>query len=172
MNYDLYKKLYEKNAEFFKARPVLIKALPWADKVVSGFFFVAYATLCLYIIMQKVSVDAYMGVFFPPLLCLLMVSVLRIAVERPRPYTEQGANVTPLVEKKRGDMQSFPSRHVASAVVIASVFSPFFPTVAWGLYFLSAVLAYLRFSMGFHYPSDLLAGGLIGLFAGFILSLF
>ncbi len=172
MKYDLYKKLYEKNAAFFKARPILIKALPWADKAVSGFFFISYATLCLYVIMQKVSVDAYMGVFFPPLLCLLMVTVLRMALERPRPYTEQGAHITPLVEKKRGDLQSFPSRHVASAVVIASVFLPFFPTVSWALYFLSGVLAYLRFSMGFHYPSDLLAGGLIGLFAGCILSIF
>lgn len=172
MKYDLYKKLYEKNAEFYKARPILIKALPWADKAVSGMFFVAYATLCLYVIMQKVSVDAYMGVLFPPLLCLLMVTVLRMAVERPRPYTEQGAHITPLVEKKHGDMQSFPSRHVASAVVIASVFLPFFPNAAYGLYFLSGVLAYLRFSMGFHYPSDLFTGGLVGLFAGFILCVF
>ena len=168
MKYDFYKKLYEKNAALFHARPLLKKALPIVDKAVTSLFVVAYAMLCLYAYKNEISVTEWMQILFPPALCLLVVSVLRLAVEKPRPYAEQGANITPLIKKKRGAMRSFPSRHIACAMVIASVFLPFFPTVAWILYFFGCVLAYLRFSMGLHYPSDLLAGGIVGIFSGMI----
>ena len=172
MKFDLYKKIYEKNAAFIKSRPLLKKALPLLDNTLTTFFFLAYATLCFYALIKKFGANDLMWLIFPPLLCLLIVSVLRIAVERPRPYTENGANITPFIEKKKSENRSFPSRHIASATVIAGTFLPFFPGIAALLYFFALVLAYVRFAAGLHYISDLAAGGAIGLCIGLLSVIF
>lgn len=168
MKYDFYKKCYEKNTAFIEKRPLFKKALPLLDKGLTIFFFAAYGVLCLYALMKNMSAVELMKILFPPMLCLLVVTVLRITVEKPRPHTENGAGITPLVKKKNGDNQSFPSRHIASAMVIATTFLPFFPAGAIVLYLFTLVLAYVRFALGLHYISDLAAGGVIGLIMGLL----
>ncbi len=171
MKYNFYKKLYRKNVAFIQSRPLLKKALPILDKGLTFFFFAAYATLLFYAFLKDFGARDFMKLLFPPLACLLLVSVLRLAVSKPRPYTVDGANITPFIQKKKSDNQSFPSRHVASAMVIASVFLPFFPTFAILLYPLALFLAYVRFAAGLHYISDLATGGAIGLFLGLLVFL-
>ena len=105
-------------------------------------------------------------ILFVPLLTLLTVSVLRLAITRPRPYTEAGAGVTPFIDKKKVDFKSFPSRHLACATVISMVFLPFYPIAGGCLLGASVLLGYIRFATGLHYPSDLLAGGVLGIVLG------
>ena len=169
MKYDIYKKCYEKNAAFINSRPALKKALPLLDKALTLFFFLAYAFLIMYALIKKFSAVQLMGVLFPPLACLLVVTVFRLTVEKPRPYTENGANITPFMKKKDSDNSSFPSRHLACAMVIATVFLPHLSMMAGVLYFFAIILAYVRFSAGLHYISDLAAGGLIGLLTGLLI---
>ena len=169
MKYDFYKKCYEKNAAFIESRPALKKVLPFLDKGLTAFFFASYGALCLYALIKNMSGVELMKIFFPPLLCLLVVTVLRITIDKPRPYTENGANITPFMKKKDSDNSSFPSRHLACAMVIATVFLPHLSVVAGVLYFFAIILAYVRFSAGLHYISDLAAGGLIGLLTGLLL---
>ena len=168
MKYDFYKKCYEKNAAFIESRPMFKKILPYLDKGLTIFFFVAYGALCLYALIKKMNAVELMKILFPPLLCLLVVSVLRLTIDKPRPYTEKGAGITPFIHKKNSDDKSFPSRHIASAMVIAGSFLPFFPMIAGVLYFFGLILAYVRFAAGLHYISDLAAGGIIGLILGFV----
>ena len=168
MKYDFYKKCYEKTATFIQSRPLLKKALPLLDKALTVFFFAMYAALVLYALLKKMSAVALMEILFLPLLCLLVVTVLRMTVERPRPYTENGANITPIIQKKNSDNQSFPSRHVASAMVIANVFLPYFSMIAIALYFFALILAFVRFAAGLHYISDLAVGGGIGFILGLL----
>ena len=168
MKYDFYKKCYEKNAAFIESRPALKKVLPFLDKGLTAFFFASYGALCLYALIKNMSGVELMKIFFPPLLCLLVVTVLRITIDKPRPYTEEGAGITPIVKKKKSDNQSFPSRHIASAAVIATTFLPLFPSIAIVLYFFALLLTYVRFSLGLHYISDLAVGGVIGVILGLV----
>ena len=168
MKYDFYRKLYQKNAAFIESRPYFKKALPFVNKGLTAFFFASYTALVAYAFFKDFGATDFMKILFPPLVCLFFVSVLQLAIHKPRPYTAEGANITPLFEKKRGDYQSFPSRHVASAVVIAGVFLRFFPAFAFVLYPLALVLAYARFAVGFHYIFDLAAGGVIGACIGLL----
>lgn len=166
MKHNLYKKLYEKNLAFLDSRSYAKKLLPTIDKALTGAFFVAYGALCIYAIIKKTSAVDMLPIFFTPMLGLLVVSVLQLMVDRPRPYNEQGANITPLVKKdKQG--HSFPSRHLACACVIATTCLPYLMPLGIFLYFLVALLIYTRFSLGLHYPSDLFAGGAIGVVCGF-----
>ncbi len=75
---------------------------------------------------------------------------------------------THLMEPSLG--KSFPSRHVFSATVIAMLAL----TLNWlggAMLFLAGALALLRVLGGVHYPSDVLAGYVIGILVGLLLYL-
>lgn len=171
MKYD-YKALYEKNAAFYHARPNAKKALKLASPALTLLFFVAYAALLVYGAFEnRFAPYDFVKVFFSPLLALLLVSVLRLAIERPRPYSAHGSAVTPLKSRKGRDNDSFPSRHLACAFVISMMFLPYLPFAGIGLLLASGLLGYVRFALGLHYPSDLAAGGAIGLACGVLIFL-
>lgn len=78
---------------------------------------------------------------------------------RPRPYeVHQAISVAgaPL------DQFSFPSGHTLHAVVFCSVGLTYFPMLAWLLLPFTLLVALSRLVLGLHYPSDVLAGAVIG----------
>ena len=167
MSYN-YVNLYNRNAAFFLERPKAKKALFVANTAITYIFFVAYALLFLYGIQKgEFTPMDFVKIFFMPALALCLVSTLRLAIDRPRPYSQEGAGIIPL-KRKEGDKNSFPSRHLACAAVIAAVFLPYFPLIAGLLFSLAFILGYIRFALGWHYPSDLFAGFLLGWLVGVI----
>lgn len=169
MRYD-YKLLYEKNARFYRAHPIALRAVQYANPVLSLYFACAY----LFLLGRSVFGAAYAPMdcaknFFLPALVFFIVGTLRLALERPRPYDEEGANVTPLRKRRKTGKDSFPSRHIACAVTLALLFCSY--SVVFGAIslVLALLLAYARFAVGLHYPSDLVGGivcgALVGLFA-------
>ena len=166
MKYD-YVTLYNKSAEFYNAHPTAKRAIKLGNKALTWLFFVCYGVLWLdALFFSTFGTLDLIGILFVPLLTLLVVSVLRLAITRPRPYTEAGAGITPFIDKKKVDLKSFPSRHLACATVISMVFLPFYPITGGCLLIASALLGYIRFATGLHYPSDLVAGGALGIVLG------
>ncbi len=165
-----YAALYNKNAAFFLARPKLKKALCLFNRLATYLFLLAYPLLLGYAIFH-LSPKEVSGLLFAPALALLGVTLLRFLIARPRPYEQAGAGITPL-EEKESTSSSFPSRHLTSAAVIAACFLPYFPIAGGILLALGVGLGYARFAIGWHYPSDLFAGLLLGLACGGTLFLF
>ncbi len=62
---------------------------------------------------------------------------------------------------------SFPSSHAVNNFAGAAVISHFYRKQAKYWYAFAALVAFTRTYVGVHYPSDILAGGLIGLGIGF-----
>ena len=171
MKYD-YVSLYNKNAAFFNAHPTAKRALQSANFLFTWLFFIAYGVLLTHALFVKpFATEDLVKILFVPGLTLIFVTVLRLFIERPRPYMEEGAGIMPLVEKKKARKHSFPSRHLACAAVIAMTFLPFYPIVSLFLLGASVVLGYLRFAMGWHYPSDVVAGWCLGVFMGYLILL-
>ena len=167
-----YKKLYEKNAAFFNARPNAKKALSVFDKTLTICFGLAYIALWVYeIFWGNFYARDFIRIFFVPVLSLFLVSILRAVISRPRPYSQAGAGITPLKERQGSENNSFPSRHLACAASIAICFFPAFPFISGVMLALCALLAYIRFALGFHYPSDLLAGGAVAFIVAGLYSL-
>lgn len=103
---------------------------------------------------------------------LLLVTLLGFAIERPvyflckrfigriRPCDclQQVAFLTP------SDQFSLPSGHSAGAFLFATIWTSVFPFFSPLFYLWAAGVAISRVIVGVHYPLDILAGALLGIF--------
>lgn len=84
---------------------------------------------------------------------------LKARTTRPRPCTRHERiqrRVAPL------DEYSFPSGHTLHAVAFTLVALHHYPGLVWLLLPFTALVALSRVALGLHYPSDVVAGALIG----------
>jgi undecaprenyl-diphosphatase len=91
--------------------------------------------------------------------------VLKRTFVRERPYLTHTAislEAAPL------DRYSFPSGHTLHAVAFTWQVVHHFPETAWVLVPVASLIALSRVVLGLHYPSDVLAGALIGASLGAI----
>ncbi len=165
MKYD-YKKLYIKNREFLEKHEPFKRAVLFVNAYLPYLFMLAYALLLgVGVFGKSITPKELSKLFYLPLTALVLVSVLQIAAAKPRPYQEEGAAISPLKEKTSRD-NSLPSRHMASAAVIAFCALPHFLPVGLLLLACTFVLGYCRFAVGWHYPLDLLFGLTLGTVVG------
>ncbi len=89
----------------------------------------------------------------------LVYKLIKNKTLRPRPF-----NVSPdiICSCKALDQFSFPSGHTLHAMVFSIVAVFYFPVLIWLVLPFSIMVALSRPILGLHYPSDVLAGALIG----------
>ena len=89
--------------------------------------------------------------------------ILKPLVTRPRPWLDV-AGLIPLIDEP--DPNSFPSGHTTAAFAAAMIFWRALPETWLGTKIMTMAMAVLmglsRLYVGVHYPSDVLAGALIG----------
>jgi undecaprenyl-diphosphatase len=94
--------------------------------------------------------------------------ILKELFERLRPCNALSDAITPL--GCAGGF-SFPSNHALNNFAAATFISRLFPNYKWVVFIVASLIALSRVYLGVHYPSDILAGALIGAAFGYLFSL-
>lgn len=138
-----------------------ITIVKWSGKGITYLTALAYLVCIGCLLWQK---DLRVVPFvMTPAVSFVFVSIFRSKYAAVRPYEKYG--FAPLLPKDT-KAKSFPSRHVFSIFVIASVILFVQPICGGVLLVLGVVLAILRIVMGVHFPRDVIAGAVIGIVCG------
>lgn len=100
------------------------------------------------------------------LLTTIIATTLKHTINRPRPF-----ETYPDIQKiGAGGSSSFPSGHTSDAFSTATSLSLAFPKwyVIAPSYIYASAVGYSRMHLGVHYPSDVLAGAVIGAGSAFL----
>lgn len=154
---------YEALSRPFRDNPVLTKGVLTLNFLIPLVSYVMYPLLLILQIRrgdaQWIRTLAATGIPF------IAVSIFRKLYNRPRPY--EVFHSRPLIPKaKQG--QSFPSRHVFSAFIIAMCWLFYEPPAGIMLLVMAAMLGALRVIGGVHFVSDVVVGALVGIVSGVI----
>ena len=166
------KETYVKMTQPFRDDPKRARALHRANKILTVVIFVAYPCLLVWLTYAAATgaagaVGTLLRAVLVPGVSFALVTVLRKAINAPRPY--EVFDASPIIPKDtRGN--SFPSRHAFSIFVIAMTFCACCPLAWVGPVMLVAgvLLAVIRVVSGVHFPRDVVVGALLGMLAGFM----
>lgn len=163
------KENYKKMTQPFRDNVGLAKGLHIANKLCTGVMYLAYPILLVYLYFfgKFSSYFSFKKALLVPAISFVLLSIVRALINRPRPY--ETFEMPPVI-KKDTKGNSFPSRHVFSATMIAMTFLLMSPWPWIGMLFLcvSVLLAVVRVISGVHFISDVLAGIVVAMVAAIV----
>ncbi len=155
---------YTKINNFFTRHSTAFSLLLMANRLLTACGFLLYPLLLVYLLAKK-NLPVIISFIIIPAFCFLAVTVFRKVVNKKRPYEK--LPIQSLIKKdKKG--QSFPSRHVFSIFLIATLWFCFWKPIGILLFIAGAFLAIVRVIGGVHFISDVCAGAFLGILAGWI----
>jgi len=123
---------------------------------IEGYVLFAFVLIILLVFKQKNKILPLLLTF---VLFLGITQLIKVAVARPRPFTEFG--FPDLGES--GINRSFPSGHATAAASIIRFFE-FSRILSYAWIFITALVMFSRVYLGMHYLSDVVAGLILGYF--------
>lgn len=149
---------YEGINKFMYKHPFIKSCVYFASKFCPWMVAIFYSLFLLKIVIE--SQTGFYLLFIKPFMVLLITTLLRILINRPRPI--QKYNIKPLDDKKRTGY-SFPSIHTSLAISIALTVIARGPNMGLLLSSLAVIITCTRLLTGVHYITDIIASILIAL---------
>lgn len=115
--------------------------------------------ICLLLVQGHPALPAVERMIATGCVCLILYKWLKTKTTRARPYT---CNTGIRVSVPPLDQYSFPSGHTLHAVAFSVVAIFHYPGLVWLVLPFTILIALSRLVLGLHYPSDVLAGALLG----------
>ncbi len=158
------KKRYTLNKEWFANHKTACKILKVLYKFLPLIMVVAVPALIVIKAFAEIDQD-FLRMIYIPVFILGLVTLLRKIVNKPRPY--EVYDTEPVI-KRDGKGESFPSRHTASAFIIAMCAIPVSLPLTICLLFVSVLIGLTRIFAGVHFISDVIMGAVISVITGLI----
>lgn len=137
---------------------LIIRLFAAVSRLGDGVFW--YALMAALLLTQGAAAAPVVGrMLLVGAVCLGLYKWLKAKTTRPRPCARHDRiqpRVAPL------DEYSFPSGHTLHAVSFTLIAVHYYPNLAWLLLPFAMLVALSRVVLGLHYPSDVLAGALLG----------
>lgn len=129
-----------------------------ASRLGDGVFWYALMAALL-LRYQSEALPAVLHMLAVGLACTVIYKLIKGKTLRPRPF-----NVYPSIVcvGKTLDQFSFPSGHTLHAVAFSIVAVAYFPALFWLVWPFTMLVGMSRPILGLHYPSDVLAGAILG----------
>ena len=109
---------------------------------------------------------AFALVCLPVIVTSLACMILKRICGRRRPNRERAGAFTGFGWRHDSARESFPSSHSAGAMALTVALMHAWPHAAVIFWTLSVIVAVLRYLLDAHFPSDVLAGSLLGVLIG------
>ena len=153
------KEQYKVLTEYIKKRKILYRSLAVFYKYTPIMIGIAYVITGLYVIFFMP--DKLIRFICVPLFTFCTVSLLRRLINRERPYDK--FNISPLFKYKAGKGRSFPSRHTASAFIIAMTCLYINTFCGVIILFMAIIVGMTRVLSGMHYMTDVFGAAMLTL---------
>lgn len=138
-----------------KHRNQAVKAAKIASFTADGPLYVVIALLFIYL--QQWDIVKLIAAVFVVERCLYFIFKSLFKRNRP-PQAIPGfeSAITP------SDKFSFPSGHTSAAFLMAAILASVVPGLGWFMYPWAASIGMARVALGVHFPTDVMAGALMG----------
>ncbi|MCZ0717411.1 phosphatase PAP2 family protein [Aerococcus kribbianus] len=156
-----YQEFYRRISRPFRHSQRACAVLRTLNQTITRLMYVSYPFFLILSAWQKGINWTWFLYVLVPAGGLLLVSLLRWLIARPRPYEIEG--IEALISRK-GKRDSMPSKHVFSSALISLTIFSLYPI--WGMVYLvlTVLLAKCRVVSGVHYPSDVLVSLILAYF--------
>jgi undecaprenyl-diphosphatase len=139
--------------------PVLDQVIPWVTHLGSTVALIIFILMSWILTREK---KVFGSLLLLGAIQSAVVYGLKFLVQRPRPFVVAEA----LARLSGGSMEvfdpSFPSAHTVNAFMMATLLTCWFPRYRVAFFLIAVFIGWTRIYLGMHYPTDVLAGGLIG----------
>lgn len=139
--------------------PFLDHTIPWLTYLGSHLAVILFILISLIVTRQR-KIFRHLLLLYAIQSAIIYGLKFLLRRERPLFFLEMASKLS----KGPGEIldPSFPSAHTALSFMMATVLSHWFPRYRMVFYPLAGFIGWTRIYLGLHYPTDILAGALLG----------
>lgn len=157
---------YKFLSEFFTASKSRFNTIKALHDILPAIMMLLYPMQLIYLLITEgLKSEVFLKATLVPLFVLVLVTVIRYIINAKRPY--EVYDFSPAI-KKDTKGKSFPSRHTASAFIIALAFLYIDTSVGIVMLVLATAIGITRVLSGVHFIRDIIGGALISTLIGSI----